>query len=129
MRSFRPLERPVGSVPVDRLLIILTSIGYSRYYYYLLFSHRFQGYARDVIDVVEDVSGNTVRALLYRGTPENPAFWPRALRDLPFAAGTCFMDSSYISVFMLCIAPASHYALIFSNARFGCDHASNVPKT
>jgi hypothetical protein len=23
----------------------------------------------------------------YRGTPDNPAFWPRALKDLPFAAG------------------------------------------
>lgn len=28
----------------------------------------------------------TVRALLYRGTPSNPAFWTRALLDLPFAA-------------------------------------------
>ena len=100
VRSFMPLERPVGSVPVDRLLMILTSIGYS-HYCYLLFSHRFQGYARDVIDVVEDASGNTVRALLYRGTPENPAFWPRALRDLPFAAGTCFIHSSYIYIYTL----------------------------
>jgi hypothetical protein len=47
-----------------------------------------QGYARDIIEVVEDESGKTVRALLYRGTPDNPAFWPRALRDVPFAAGT-----------------------------------------
>jgi alpha-tubulin suppressor-like RCC1 family protein/cation transport regulator ChaC len=44
------------------------------------------GYARDVIEVVEDESGETVKALLYRGTPDNPAFWPRALRDLSFAA-------------------------------------------
>jgi alpha-tubulin suppressor-like RCC1 family protein len=36
--------------------------------------------------VVEDKSGRTVQALLYRGTPDNPAIWPRALRDLPFAA-------------------------------------------
>jgi hypothetical protein len=46
-----------------------------------------QGYARDIIEVVEDESGKSVRALLYRGTPDNPAFWPRALRDVPFAAG------------------------------------------
>ena len=45
------------------------------------------GYARDVIDVVEDDTGNTVKALLYRGTPDNPAFWKRVLLDLPFAAG------------------------------------------
>lgn len=46
------------------------------------------GYARDVIDVVEDESGDTVKALLYRGTPDNPAFWSRALLNLPFAAAT-----------------------------------------
>jgi alpha-tubulin suppressor-like RCC1 family protein/cation transport regulator ChaC len=44
------------------------------------------GYARDVIDVVEDKTGETHQALLYRGTPDNPAFWPRALRDLPLTA-------------------------------------------
>lgn len=44
------------------------------------------GYERDVIDVIEDDTGSTVQALLYRGTPENPAFWPRALLDLQFAA-------------------------------------------
>jgi len=44
------------------------------------------GYARDVIDVVEDDTGNTVKALLYRGTPDNPAFWERAFLDLPLAA-------------------------------------------
>ncbi|EJK65722.1 hypothetical protein THAOC_13394 [Thalassiosira oceanica] len=44
------------------------------------------GYARDVIDVVEDGTGETVRALLYRGTPDNPAFWRRALLDMPLAA-------------------------------------------
>jgi len=44
------------------------------------------GYARDVIDVVEDDTGNTVQALLYRGTPDNPAFWKRVLLDLPLAA-------------------------------------------
>ena len=48
------------------------------------------GYARDVIDVVEDKSGETHKALLYRGTPENPAFWPRALLDLPLAAGRVY---------------------------------------
>ena len=46
-----------------------------------------QGYARDVIDVVEDGTGRTVKALLYRGTPDNPAFWGRALADPPLAAG------------------------------------------
>ncbi len=44
------------------------------------------GYARDVIDVVEDETGDTYQALLYRGTPDNPAFWSRALLDLPMAA-------------------------------------------
>jgi alpha-tubulin suppressor-like RCC1 family protein/cation transport regulator ChaC len=44
------------------------------------------GYARDVIDVQEDESKETVQCLLYRGTPENPAFWPRALKCIPFAA-------------------------------------------
>jgi hypothetical protein len=47
----------------------------------------FKGYARDVIDVIEDDTGQTVKALLYRGTPENPAFWKRAYLDLIFAAG------------------------------------------
>ena len=36
--------------------------------------------------MVEDETGKTVQALLYRGTPDNPAFWPRALQDIPFAA-------------------------------------------
>lgn len=39
-----------------------------------------------MIEVVQDVSGETVKALLYRGTPDNPAFWKRASLDLPFAA-------------------------------------------
>ncbi|KAL7469560.1 hypothetical protein ACHAXS_009813 [Conticribra weissflogii] len=46
------------------------------------------GYARDVIDVVEDDTGNIVKALLYRGTPDNPAFWKRVYFDLPLAAAT-----------------------------------------
>jgi hypothetical protein len=61
-----------------------------------------QGYSRDVIDVVvEDDAGDdgeasggnsangrvTRKALLYRGTPENPAFWERLVFDLPLAAG------------------------------------------
>ncbi len=29
------------------------------------------------------------KALLYRGTPDNPAFWKRVLFDLPLAAGEC----------------------------------------
>ena len=44
------------------------------------------GYERDVIDVIEDDTGSTVQALLYRGSSSNPAFWPRALLDLEFAA-------------------------------------------
>ncbi len=50
-----------------------------------------QGYARDIIDVEETETGTTVQALLYRGTPDNPAFWPRALLDLPFAAGKYYL--------------------------------------
>ena len=54
------------------------------------------GYAREIITVVqhdknEDGSSSEpkeVQALLYRGTPDNPAFWPRLLWDLPLAAGT-----------------------------------------
>lgn len=45
------------------------------------------GYARDIIDVIDNNSGKKVKALLYRGTPENPAFWLKPLIDLNFAAG------------------------------------------
>jgi cation transport regulator ChaC len=45
------------------------------------------GYGRDVIQVVEDDTGLVHSALLYRGTPDNPAIWPRALNDLQYAAG------------------------------------------
>jgi cation transport regulator ChaC len=68
------------------------------------------GYARDVIDVRledDDVSGRmqdgatssstssdkAVRALLYRGTLDNPAMWLRPLQDLTFAAGTDHWDA------------------------------------
>jgi len=50
------------------------------------------GYAREIITVVQHDSQNNksvpkeVQALLYRGTPDNPAFWPRLLWDLPLAA-------------------------------------------
>ncbi len=44
------------------------------------------GYARDVCTVVEEESQKTYRALLYRGTPDNPAFSSRALIDLPLSA-------------------------------------------
>jgi len=44
------------------------------------------GYARGIIEVVEDDTGETHQSLLYRGTPDNPAFWPRATLDLPLAA-------------------------------------------
>ena len=46
------------------------------------------GYARDVVDVVINQNDNSVKALLYRGTPDNPAFWSRPLLDLSFAAAT-----------------------------------------
>lgn len=45
-----------------------------------------QGYARELIPVVRQDNGETVQCLLYRGTLENPGFWPRAARDLHFAA-------------------------------------------
>ena len=38
------------------------------------------------MEVIEYDTGEAVKALLYRGTPENPAFWERALLDLPMAA-------------------------------------------
>ena len=44
------------------------------------------GYARDVCTVVEEETQKTHRALLYRGTPDNPAFSSRALIDLPLSA-------------------------------------------
>ena len=44
------------------------------------------GYARDVCTVVEEETQKIHRALLYRGTPDNPAFSSRALIDLPFSA-------------------------------------------
>lgn len=44
------------------------------------------GYARDVCTVVDEGTQTTHRALLYRGTPDNPAFSSRALIDLPLSA-------------------------------------------
>lgn len=52
-----------------------------------------QGYARDIIEVVDDSTGNVEQALLYRGTPDNPAFWPRALWDLSYAAAVMAVAS------------------------------------
>lgn len=46
------------------------------------------GYSRDVIDVIEDETNTIVKALLYRGTPDNPAFTIRALLDPVYAAAT-----------------------------------------
>ena len=62
------------------------------------------GYERDVIDVIEDDTGSTVQALLYRGTPENPAFWPRALLDLQFAA----------AVMSVAVGPSGRIVIIYS---------------
>ena len=36
--------------------------------------------------MIEDDDGTVRKALLYRGTPENPAFWERVVFDLPLAA-------------------------------------------
>ena len=54
------------------------------------------GYARDIIRVTvahhDDKKEGLQQqqqqrhALLYRGTPDNPALWPRVLNDLPYAA-------------------------------------------
>ena len=33
------------------------------------------------------VNTKYTKALLYRGTPDNPAFWKRVIFDLPLAAG------------------------------------------
>jgi alpha-tubulin suppressor-like RCC1 family protein len=38
------------------------------------------------VEVIEYDTGKAVKALIYRGTPANPAFWERALLDLPMAA-------------------------------------------
>jgi alpha-tubulin suppressor-like RCC1 family protein/cation transport regulator ChaC len=43
------------------------------------------GYAREIV-VVQQEDGRQVSALLYRGTPDNPAFWPLVLQDLSLAA-------------------------------------------
>ena len=52
--------------------------------------------------MVEDETGNVVQALLYRGTPDNPAMWPRALRDLSFAAGRSYLVRSLVKVATIC---------------------------
>jgi glutathione-specific gamma-glutamylcyclotransferase len=44
------------------------------------------GYAREIVVVEEEETGQQVSALLYRGTPDNPAFWSLALQDLALAA-------------------------------------------
>lgn len=44
------------------------------------------GYARDVCDVMEEESQKMHKALLYRGTPDNPAFSSRAIFDLSLSA-------------------------------------------
>jgi glutathione-specific gamma-glutamylcyclotransferase len=44
------------------------------------------GYAREIVEVVDRQTGERHPVLLYRGTPDNPAFWPRALNDLRLAA-------------------------------------------
>ena len=45
-----------------------------------------EGYTRDVCNVTEEESKKTYRALLYRATPDNPAFSSRSLVDLPLSA-------------------------------------------
>lgn len=65
------------------------------------------GYAREIITVIEDETNTPVQALLYRGTPENPAFWPRILWDLPLAAG---MLCHYLP-FLLMLSHCKVYSL------------------
>lgn len=43
------------------------------------------GYKREVIHV-RLADGTSQEAVLYRGTPDNPALWPRVLKDLSYAA-------------------------------------------
>ena len=45
-----------------------------------------EGYARNVCEVVEEGSNKTYRALIYRGTPDNPVFSSRRLVDFPLCA-------------------------------------------
>ena len=44
---------------------------------------------------MEDGTGRVVKALLYRGTPDGPAFWRRALLDAPLAAGELYYFYSH----------------------------------
>ncbi|KAG7369528.1 regulator of chromosome condensation RCC1 repeat protein [Nitzschia inconspicua] len=44
------------------------------------------GYAREILEVVEDESKQTVHALLYRGTLDNPAFSSKLANDLRYAS-------------------------------------------
>ena len=71
-----------------------------------------------MIDVIEDDTGNTVQALLYRGTPANPAFWARALLDLPFAAAV-------MAVAVGPSGPNSEY--LYNLDRFLADSATSSP--
>mmetsp|Transcript_4099 Transcript_4099/g.9095 ORF Transcript_4099/g.9095 Transcript_4099/m.9095 type:complete len:800 (+) Transcript_4099:122-2521(+) len=77
------------------------------------------GYARDVIDVVEDDTGNTVKALLYRGTPENPAFWKRVLLDLPLAA----------AIISVAIGPSGHNDVYLLHLDSFLTHAAEHSKS
>ena len=52
------------------------------------------GYARDVCDVIEEGSQRTHKALLYRGTPDNPAFLPRVVLDLPLSGKLIIAERS-----------------------------------
>jgi len=45
-----------------------------------------EGYARNVCEVVEEGSNKTYKALIYRGTPDNPVFSSRRLVDFPLCA-------------------------------------------
>jgi alpha-tubulin suppressor-like RCC1 family protein len=46
------------------------------------------GYAREIVTIVKDSTGEPVQALLYRGIPTNPAFSNRLVQDLLYAACT-----------------------------------------
>jgi len=72
------------------------------------------GYARDVIDVIEDETGNIVKALLYRGTPDNPAFWKRVYLDLRLAA----------AIMAVAIGPSGHNDVYLLNLDKFLSHAA-----
>ena len=64
----------------------------------------------DTPTTASTVEKKYTKALLYRGTPENPAFWKRVMFDLPLAAGECIV--------MMCIHLNDHVG-----------HKANAPRS